>query len=392
MVWVDSEASLKIIRRWTSPYSKGTLLRKENNDLITPILTLMEERARNDGHTYFGKIAAHKGNYGNEKADALAKEGAQQPREHLTLNEGDFQVLDEDAQPMEGRKGTRKLLSKGYKALGEKAAEHWMFKLPNLPFDPHASNQYLNDKDLSPWSKLKIFKMRHSIYAVQARLARIGIAETALCPLCRQGPETVTHMLCGCQHGIYQDIRTMRHNRCAKIVAEALRKHFKTKQRDFTMWEDSPIATELIEDWERARPIIASEDFHHRPKPDIVTLHPPPETTEANPEYCRGVVYLWELKVASESAVAERKEKAEEKYAGLARYLELVGFKTTVVVTVLTARGYILETAKKELETLGLGLYAIKSTIAALHKQLIKEMENICTYRWKEIKALKPTT
>jgi hypothetical protein len=76
--------------------------------------------------------------------------------------EGDFQVLDEDAQPVTGRKGTRKLLPMGYKALKENAAEHWMLKLPDLPYDHAASNQYMNDKSLTPWSKLKIFKMRHS--------------------------------------------------------------------------------------------------------------------------------------------------------------------------------------------------------------------------------------
>jgi ribonuclease HI len=295
-IWVDSEASLKTIRRWSSPYSTGALSRKENSDLIAPILTLLGERAQHDGFTGFEKIAAHKGNHGNEKADALAKEGAQQPRHQTEMCEGDFQVLDEDAQPVTGRKGTRKLLAMGYKALKEKAAEHWMCKLPDLPYDQAASNQYTNDKSLTPWSKLKIFKMRHSIYAVQARLARIGIAESALCPLCKQGPETVTHMLCGCQHGVYQDIRTMRHNRCAKIVAEGLRKHYGSKKLTFRMWEDSPISKDLISDWESARPIIASEEFVHRPKPDIVILLPPPERTEENPTVYRGIIHIWELK------------------------------------------------------------------------------------------------
>jgi ribonuclease HI len=389
-VWVDSEASLKTIRLWTSPYSTGVLERKENHDLTTPILKVLYERAENDGHTYFEKIAAHKGNYGNEKADALAKAGAQQPRKYLTIKEGDFLALDEDSQPITGRKGTRKLLAKGYTALNEKAAAHWMLKLPNLPYDSVASNRYMSDKQLKPWSKLKIFKMRHSTYAVQARLARIGIVESPLCLLCKKGPETVTHMLCGCEHGTYQDIRTKRHNRCAKIVAESLSKHFKNTKLAFKMWEDKPIATELIEDWERASIIIASEDYVQRPKPDIVILLPPPERTEANPKYCRGIIHIWELKIASESVCAERQKKAEEKYAGLARYLELVGFTVTVVVTVLTARGYILSTAEKELKTLGLKRHAIRNTISALHIQLINEMENISTYRWKEIKALKP--
>ena len=265
-----------------------------------------------------------------------------------------------------------------------------MLKHPDLPFDNKASNRYMSDKTLKPWNKLKIFKMRHSTFAVQARLARIGIVESPLCPLCNKSPETVTHMLCGCEHGIYQDIRTMRHNRCATIVAESIRKQFKTTKVDFKMWEDKPIAKELIEDWERASIIIASEDFVQRPKPDIVILLPPPKRTEENPTYCKGIILIWELKVASESVCAERQQKAEEKYAGLARYLELIGYKTTVVVTVLTARGYILSTTEKELETLGLKRQAIASTIAALHIQLVNEMVNISTYRGKEIKAMKP--
>jgi ribonuclease HI len=57
---------------------------------------LLNDRARHDGHTGFEKIAAHKGNHGNEKADALAKAGSQQPRQP-EMCEGDFQMLDEDA-------------------------------------------------------------------------------------------------------------------------------------------------------------------------------------------------------------------------------------------------------------------------------------------------------
>jgi hypothetical protein len=119
---------------------------------------LLDDRAQHDGHTGFEKIAAHKGNHGNEKADALAKAGSQQPCNQPEMCEGDFQVLDEDAQPIAGRKGTRKLLAMGYKALRAKAADHWMLKLLDLSFDPIASHRYMSDKSLTPGAHSKYSK------------------------------------------------------------------------------------------------------------------------------------------------------------------------------------------------------------------------------------------
>jgi ribonuclease HI len=368
-IWVDSDASLKTIKKGTSPYTKSNITNNENWDITSKILGITDTRSQRGAITHFRKVDAHKGIYGNEMADELAKKGSLMPNHASASN---IHFWDGEKQ-ISGKRGRKKMIERGYDQIGDSTYEHWMLRKPEVPFDQKASSAYMDSKSgITAYNKLKIFKIRHSTYGFQNRLHRIGLAPSPMCLLCRASNETATHVLCGCPYGEYPGMRNNRHNRCCAIVIAAVKKNLPRLQ----VWSgEVPFPTELIP----AGTVF--EGFKERPKPDAVFL----DQKKKSPKYPKGKVTIWEFKAVSENRCIHRRKEAEEKYTPIISMLNKLGYEATLVITVTTALGYILETTCGELSALGLKTLATKQVIAALHLQLAEDILTFATYRWSAI-------
>jgi hypothetical protein len=276
-----------------------------------------------------------------------------------------------------GKLGRAKMTKSGYDKIGNATYNHWMLRLPEVPFDKKASSAYMDSKTITANSKLKIFKIRHSTYGFQNRLHRIGLATSPTCLLCCASNETATHVLCGCPYGEYPGMRNNRHNRCCNIVITAVKKSLPRLQ----VWSgETPFPTALI-------PAGTDfEGFKERPKPDAVFL----DQKKTSPEYPKGKVTIWEFKAISEYKCIFRREEAVGKYTPIISMLNKLGFEAILVTTVATALGFILETTRDELSALGLKPLAARQVIAALHLQLAEDILTFATYRWAAMKLKKP--
>jgi ribonuclease HI len=89
-ILTDSQIFLKMLKKWTSPYTKGNLKGVPNEDLIRRAVTMLE--IRQTTKTMLLKVQAHVAILGNEKADMLAKRSLEK-EEPLTTRTDDY-VID----------------------------------------------------------------------------------------------------------------------------------------------------------------------------------------------------------------------------------------------------------------------------------------------------------
>lgn len=84
-IYTDSHYSMKCLTDWFQSWEakgwKNSAGRPvENRDLIEPILARIRERDMARARTHIVWVKAHNGNIGNEAADRLANEGAEEKR------------------------------------------------------------------------------------------------------------------------------------------------------------------------------------------------------------------------------------------------------------------------------------------------------------------------
>ncbi|KAL5373788.1 hypothetical protein DPSP01_012405 [Paraphaeosphaeria sporulosa] len=87
-IYTDSHYSMKCLTEWFQSWEakgwKNSAGRPvENRDLIEPILTRIREREMAKAKTHIVWVKAHNGNTGNEAADRLANQGAEEKRQEI---------------------------------------------------------------------------------------------------------------------------------------------------------------------------------------------------------------------------------------------------------------------------------------------------------------------
>ncbi|KAL5453609.1 hypothetical protein PMIN06_005374 [Paraphaeosphaeria minitans] len=100
-IYTDSHYSMKCLTDWFQNWEekgwKNSAGRPvENRDLIEPILTRIRERDMANARTHIVWVKAHNGNPGNEAADRLANDGAEEKRQEIEAKKLTKTVADEE--------------------------------------------------------------------------------------------------------------------------------------------------------------------------------------------------------------------------------------------------------------------------------------------------------
>lgn len=100
-IYTDSHYSMKCLTEWFQSWEakgwKNTAGRPvENRDLIEPIITRIRERDMAKAKTHIVWVKAHVGTPGNEAADRLANQGAEEKRQEIEAKKRGNVAVDGD--------------------------------------------------------------------------------------------------------------------------------------------------------------------------------------------------------------------------------------------------------------------------------------------------------
>ena len=151
---------------------------KAINELSSSIGLMIDTHGVN---IYLQWIPGHTNITGNDKADSLAKQGAQLPQNDASASiQTAKQII---------KQSKKKIWLNRWKESGKGRA---IFRHMESP-DPHDSINQLQRKE-----QVSIFRLRSGHIPLNAHLTRIGVRTSPDCPLCGWSEETVTHHLFDC--------------------------------------------------------------------------------------------------------------------------------------------------------------------------------------------------
>jgi ribonuclease HI len=365
----DSETSQKLIGKWTNPYTRGNMRNVENADVLAQTLQAIQEH--NSGHIIIRKVKAHAGIYGNERVDKLA-DTARELASHESEPPTTLQYTEKTQHEPVTREGTAYIKACGYAALEEKALAHWMYRTPGQDWDRKTSTAFMRHKSFQPSERLQIWKLRTSLFATQAWLHKVGIADTDMCQRCGANRETITHFQAICPH--WEAWRRTRHNALLEIIAEGIRTATAEERRHNTtiLRVDMSFPAEILD-------TTAYEKGNTRAlRPDLVLRR--------NVGEYREKLAVADVKVPSETSTNTTTELGATHYQWIIDELVAQGeweqSDVTLDILPITSTGMIPSTLISTLEKMGLNHNAAKRLCMKLHLRAAHLQADQIKSRW----------
>ena len=248
-IYTDSSCSLHLLTRiinspWTLRDSKHFLLLNE-------ILEALKSRAERGTHTHFHKVRSHIGVAGNEMADKGAGRAAKDPLSAMVTEESDNAPYDTRAwvahvdptaapaptPPPPGRPAEPFYVSNLTEDIKRKItpqhsggqytttglyATLWHSCVGCL--HPPSLSHIWTDNQTTWYQAVLAFKARWGQLYNNKLAYRYGKAPNPLCPSCKTEPDSVGHMLGGCQEPTCKAMAIQRHNEAVRIIQKSVTK------------------------------------------------------------------------------------------------------------------------------------------------------------------------
>ena len=243
-LYTDSACSISLINRIISaPWSLGECI---HLDLLRNIAEALRSRAEKGQTTHVHKVRAHSGVKFNDMVDEKAKLAATNPDNAdatETSNNTPYDSrpwvahmkADEDNASAQPRLTFVSSLTIGSKTLlttalsggglaGGVYAQAWAATVSTL--NPHSISQIWTDNQITWGQAIYTLKARWGQLFNQKLAFRYGLAPNPNCPRCGQ-PDSVGHMLGGCQEKSCKAITIERHNKAVRIITDTITKSSK---------------------------------------------------------------------------------------------------------------------------------------------------------------------
>ena len=238
-LYTDSACSISLISRIiNAPWSLGECI---HLDLLRNIAEALRSRAERGQTTHVHKVRAHSGVKFNDVVDEKAKSAAKNPDDAdvtETSNNTPYDSrpwiahmkVDEDNALAKPRLtfvssltiGTKTLLTaalSGGGPVGGVYAQAWAATIPSL--NPHSISQIWTDNHITWVQAIYTLKARWGQLFNQKLAFRYGLAPNPNCLRCGQ-PDSVGHMLGGCQEKSCKAITIERHNKSVRIITDTI--------------------------------------------------------------------------------------------------------------------------------------------------------------------------
>ena len=401
----DSASSLAQIRKAIlQPMLMGT---HKHKGLVGEVVELI--KAAKEPITIM-KIKAHNQHPGNEGADAVAKRAAtqnataetQQERDdHMRVHTGQqdgrtegYWAFDKSpgpngqpkaSQPLDNLRGQlQKVVHKRHKT-GMANTESvyyqgWQAIIPQT--DGDTSNAFMKDtNNITESQRTTALKLRTGTLHNQKRAKWFGMAETDLCPLCRQ-PDSGSHIAGGCQHSTMRKMYSERHNRAGRIILKAVKKGSK----------GGTLCSADLGSKGRCEAAGAPVcDTNHIP----ISVFPCPKGRGMKEHMAKirtlkpdltliseEATILGELKFCADTRPQNQMDRALEQHAETKKMLTTAGRTVTMVPILVGNSGTIYNTHTMEaLRKLGVGTTQAKGCAKKLHLEAIRSLHSIVMTR-----------
>ena len=250
-IYTDSGCSLHLIKRILN--SPWTVRDSKHHELLTNILDALKARADKGQRTVLHKVKSHIGIDGNERADKGAGQAAKHPETVDVVEKSDNSPYEQrvwvahsnhpqtarpDTQPSRPRPPTepyyvsnltedikRKITpshSGGNFTTTGCYANLWHAAVDNL--HPKSISRLWSDSQISWYQATLAFKARWGQLYNNKLAFRYGRAPDPMCPICRKEPDSVGHLLGGCQDPTCKAMAILRHNEAVRILHRTISK------------------------------------------------------------------------------------------------------------------------------------------------------------------------
>ena len=248
-IYTDSGCSLHLITRILN--TPWTVRDSKHHELLTNILDALKTRADKGQKTVFHKVKSHIGIEGNERADKGAREAAKHPDNVDVVERSEnspfanrawvalSQTTSPTALPSHPRPPTsdpyyvsnltedikRKITpshSGGQYSKSGCYANLWHATVDTL--HPNSVSRLWSDNQISWYQATLAFKARWGQLYTNKLAFRYGRAPDPMCPICKKAPDSVGHLLGGCQDPTCKAMAILRHNEAVRILQRTISK------------------------------------------------------------------------------------------------------------------------------------------------------------------------
>ena len=425
----DSKAIMHMIHNGT--WDSSCNAENKHKTLISEIVRLMIDRARDGLSTTIVKVKSHIGIEGNEKADELAREAAMKEHgdDELVSIGGAFDGLNwlavlqdgadtnDSQQRQSSPEGEVFLLSNLNAALKDAARPRFQTGLTNETqyvkiwenarpdLDLKASNYMWTSPHISAAALKQTLRVRcgvlhHMGQAFKMRrpyLPGLPIARTKACPLCGQ-EDSATHTLNACLHCVLKAMRIERHNGLGRMVFKEACTGAKgnyyimadigcsDKMQGLGTYE-TRISKKLLTEEAMAEAGVTDEILQ-KMRPDIL-IAPGFEmcrkrkrgnTAGAHVDTVRHI-HIVEIGYTSEGRYQEKLAEKQEQHRRLVELLKASGYEVHVHNIIVGSTGGIFKASMADLESLGISKERCKRLARKIHEHSIFWLHNIIRKR-----------
>jgi ribonuclease HI len=332
--------------------------------LLQDISDIIMARAKRGAPTYIGKVKAHEGIIGNEKADELANRAAED-NEHADVHTDISNIAHLGSywphvtNPETGRTSQAADLTKGIMAqlpvqrMETKGIYNKIWR-DVVPYTWKRMVAFVHSTGITHSSRKNLMQLRQgTLY--NAKLAkRIGRTYgrkqhakpkpgvKAPCPLCGH-EDSCGHIMGACEHEQVKGFYILRHNDAVCIVEKAIKRS--TTMGDGLTWRDS--GPEGAEHTQGTRipawilPTVQEED-RLKMRPDILFMQGAPDAyakrTEALTDKSGITIHLIELGYGADTRYLEKRAEKQLQHRALETALRSEGW-TVIVHTIIIGTG-----------------------------------------------------